>query len=215
MLIYPDHLQNWLDGHFLLIYLILVLFWLSEMGQIWGFQATHGEPIEEMAWHLHADVSWASSELSRLWPQFVDFSNFGTILTSWNGSNLGILVMLCGFSSSWCPFAWNWSYLGFLAIIWRTCWSRCRGGSGGIFPTLCVEFCLVTKVLVLDWKSTWCTWCLPSTLSTGTCTCTCKYEKVLVLDSNTSKSTWPQPCRLVVPQVLLGSPGISGAVVLA
>ena len=47
--------------------------------------------------------------------------------------------------------------------------------------------------LVLDWKSTWCTWCLPSTLSTWTCTCTCKNEKVLVLDSSTSKSTWPQP----------------------
>ena len=46
--------------------------------------------------------------------------------------------------------------------------------------------------LVLDWKSTWCTWCLPSTLST--CTCTCKYEKVLVLDSSTSKNTWPHPC---------------------
>ena len=46
----------------------------------------------------------------------------------------------------------------------------------------------VTKVLVLDWKSTR---CLPSTLST--LTCTCKYEKVLVLDSSTSKSTWPQP----------------------
>ena len=84
-----------------------------------------------------------SSELSRLWSQFVDFSNFGTILTSWNGSNLGILVMLCGFSSLWCPFDSNWSYLGFLGIIWRTCESKCRGGSGGIFPTLFVKFCLV------------------------------------------------------------------------
>ena len=36
MLIYPNHLQNWLDyGHSLLIFLILVLFWLS---QIWGFR---------------------------------------------------------------------------------------------------------------------------------------------------------------------------------
>ena len=53
MLIYPDHLQNWSDqGHGLLIYLILVLFWLSEMGQIWGFQPFPGEPIEEMAWHF-------------------------------------------------------------------------------------------------------------------------------------------------------------------
>ena len=48
----------------------------------------------ENAWRewpeiLHADVSWPSSELISLWPWSVDFSNFGTILTSWNGSNLG------------------------------------------------------------------------------------------------------------------------------
>ena len=26
------------------------------------------------------------------------------------------------------PFDSNWSYLGFLGIIWRTCGSKCRGG---------------------------------------------------------------------------------------
>ena len=51
--------------------------------------------------------------------------------------------MLCGFSSLWWPFGWNWSYLGFLGIIWRTCGSKCRGEGGGIFPTLCAECCLV------------------------------------------------------------------------
>ena len=92
MLMYREHLQNWVDyGHSLLIFLILALFWLREMGQIWGF--------------------WS--------------------------------CMLCGFSSLWCPFDWNWSYFGFLGIIWRTCGSKCWGGSGGIFPTLFVEFCLV------------------------------------------------------------------------
>ena len=35
-----------------MIFLILVLFWLSETGQIWGFQAFSGKPIEEMAWDL-------------------------------------------------------------------------------------------------------------------------------------------------------------------
>ena len=40
----------------------------------------------ENAWRkwpeiLHADVSWAPSELISLWPRSVDFSNFGTILT--------------------------------------------------------------------------------------------------------------------------------------
>ena len=107
----------------------------------------------ENAWRewpeiVHANVSWPLSGSIRLWSQFVDFSNFGTILTLWNGSNLGfpaILVVLCGFSSLWCHFDWNWSYLGFLGIIWGMCGNKkkCRGGNGGIFPTLCMEFCLV------------------------------------------------------------------------
>ena len=41
------------------------------------------------------------------------------------------------------PPSWNWSYLGFLGIIWRTGGSKCRGGGEGIFPTLCIKFCLV------------------------------------------------------------------------
>ena len=55
--------------------------------------------------------------------------------------------MLCGFSSLWWPFGWNWSYLGFLGIIWRTCGSKCGGEGGGIFPTLCVECCLVVNIM--------------------------------------------------------------------
>ena len=51
MLMYLDHLLNWLVyGHGLLIFLILALFWLSETGQIWGFRAFPGERMEEMAW---------------------------------------------------------------------------------------------------------------------------------------------------------------------
>ena len=39
MLLYPDHLQNWLDfGYGLLIFFILVAFWFSETGHICGFQ---------------------------------------------------------------------------------------------------------------------------------------------------------------------------------
>ena len=53
MLMYLDHLQNWLVyGHGLLIFLILALFWLSETGQIWGFWAFPGERMEEMAWNF-------------------------------------------------------------------------------------------------------------------------------------------------------------------
>ena len=53
MLMYLDHLLNWLVyGHGLLIFLILALFWLSETGQIWGFRAFPGEHMEEMAWNF-------------------------------------------------------------------------------------------------------------------------------------------------------------------
>ena len=54
--------------------------------------------LPENAWRkwpesLHADVSWPSSELISLWPQSVDFSNFGTILI--------------GFSSHFLENAWR------------------------------------------------------------------------------------------------------------
>ena len=53
MLMHLDHLQNWLVyDHSLMIFLILALFWLSEMGQIWGFRAFPGERMEEMAWNF-------------------------------------------------------------------------------------------------------------------------------------------------------------------
>ena len=53
MLMYLDRLQGWLVyGRGLLIFLIFALFWLSEMGQIWGFRAFPGERIKEMAWNF-------------------------------------------------------------------------------------------------------------------------------------------------------------------
>ena len=53
MLMYLDHLQNWLVyDQGLLIFLILALIWLSETGKIWGFWAFPGERMEEMAWHF-------------------------------------------------------------------------------------------------------------------------------------------------------------------
>ena len=56
MLMYLDHLQNWLVyGLGLLIFLILALFWLNETGQTWGFRAFPGERIEGMAWNF---TSW-------------------------------------------------------------------------------------------------------------------------------------------------------------
>ena len=68
MLMYPDHFQNWLDyGYSLLIFLILMLFWLGEMGKIWGFQAFwscsvdfphYGDPLAEIG---HIWGFWALS----------------------------------------------------------------------------------------------------------------------------------------------------------
>ena len=46
MLMYPDHLHNWLDfGHALMISLIMVPLWLSETGHIWGLWALSGEHL--------------------------------------------------------------------------------------------------------------------------------------------------------------------------
>ena len=54
LLMYPDHLQNWLGySHGPLIFLIMVLFWLSETGQIEGFQAFPREYIEGMALNFY------------------------------------------------------------------------------------------------------------------------------------------------------------------
>ena len=51
--------------------------------------------FSENAWRkwpviLHTHVSWPPSEPISLWPQSVYFSNFGAILTYWNGSNWGV-----------------------------------------------------------------------------------------------------------------------------
>ena len=83
MLLYLGDLQNWLDyGHGLVIFLILALFWLSEMGQIWGFQAISRRRHEGNGLkNLHADLSWPPTEMIALTSWFVDLSNFGAILT--------------------------------------------------------------------------------------------------------------------------------------
>ena len=53
MLMYPDNFQTWLDyGYGLLIFVIFALFWLSETGQICGFQAFPGEGMEGVAWYF-------------------------------------------------------------------------------------------------------------------------------------------------------------------
>ena len=93
MLMYPEHLQSWLDnGYSLLIFLIFMLFWLSETGQIWGFHA--------------------------FWSCSVDFPHYGD------------------------PLAEIGHIWGFWALSEEHLGVNVEGG-GGIFPMLCVEFCLV------------------------------------------------------------------------
>ena len=47
MVMYPEDLQNWWDyTNGLLIFLIVALFWLGEMGQICGFWALPGERLK-------------------------------------------------------------------------------------------------------------------------------------------------------------------------
>ena len=53
MLMYLDHPQNWLDyGCGLWIFLLLVLLWLSETGQIWGCWAFPGDCMEGICWNF-------------------------------------------------------------------------------------------------------------------------------------------------------------------
>ena len=68
ILVYPDHLLNWVDvSHGLSIYLILKQFWLCEAHKIWDFRAFSGEHMEGIAWSL---TWWSHShnETDALWP---------------------------------------------------------------------------------------------------------------------------------------------------
>ena len=141
-----------------MIFLILVLFWLSETGKIWGFQAFSGKPIEEIAWNF---ACWC-------------------ILTTFRTDK--IMVTVCKFFWFWCYFdsvkqvkfgvsrhfgRALWIFL-IMVTLWlklvihvfgvsghylENVWSKCRGEGGGIFPTLCVECCLVFKKMHLKVSS--------------------------------------------------------------
>ena len=83
MPMYLDHFQNWLDyGHGLLIFFLfgatLTLFKRVKLGVSRHFPENAST---EWLGILYANVSRPFSEMFRLWSLFVDFSNFGTILT--------------------------------------------------------------------------------------------------------------------------------------
>ena len=82
MLMYLGHLQNWSDyGHGLLVFLLLASLWLSEMGQIWGFQAFPGVCMVGITWNFACWCILITSELISLWSRSVDFSYFGIFVT--------------------------------------------------------------------------------------------------------------------------------------
>ena len=101
------------------IYLILVPFWLSETGQIWGFWDFFQNAWEEWPKIWHADLSWLPLELITLGSWSNGFPHFGAILTEWNRSNVqfpGIFVTMYGrngpkfvmlISILWCPQNWK------------------------------------------------------------------------------------------------------------
>ena len=65
---YLDHLQNWLDyAHGLLIFILLVPFWLSAIGQISGSGHFKGNAWMEYPEIGHSNVSWPLSELLKSW----------------------------------------------------------------------------------------------------------------------------------------------------
>ena len=104
-------------------FLLLVPLWLCKTGQFEVSRHFLENAWEEWPEFWHADVSQPPSELIRFWSCSVDFPHFGAPLT-------------------W----WNWSYLVFPGIIWRTPGSKCWGESGGIYSMFCVEFCPVFHV---------------------------------------------------------------------
>ena len=76
MLLHTQGFMGILGSHWLLLFINHVRLSIRR-----GFRAFAGECMEGMAWNLHADVSWPSSQLISIWPWSVDFPNFGTILT--------------------------------------------------------------------------------------------------------------------------------------
>ena len=69
MQVYNDHLQNWWTfGHGLMVFLLLVLFWLSEMDQIRGSRnflenAWKGWPEKGEHRHIFYSLHWVLSSL--------------------------------------------------------------------------------------------------------------------------------------------------------
>ena len=74
-------------------FLIFALFWLSETGQVWGFQEFPGDPLRKWPETLHADVSWSYSELIRIWEQLI----FQILVLFW----LRELGQIWGFWAFW------------------------------------------------------------------------------------------------------------------
>ena len=113
MLLYLDHLQNWLVyGHGLLIFLILALFLLSETGQIWGFRAFPGERMEVMAWNFAYWCIVTTFRNDKLWVTVC------WLLSFWHYFDLVKRVKF-GVSGHFLENAWReWPEIWYAAVSW-------------------------------------------------------------------------------------------------
>ena len=95
MLMYRDLLHNRLvQGHGLLIFVILALFWLCETGHIWGFGHFLENAWREWPEILHSDVSWQPSELISSGSRSVIFVILALFWLSETGQIWGFRVYL-------------------------------------------------------------------------------------------------------------------------
>ena len=113
MLVYPDHPENKLAlVHGLLIVLILVSFWLSETGQVWGFWQFSSQRMAGMAenftcWCILTTFSMVSILVMVYW-----FSSF------WSYLDLGKPVK-CAFSGHFLENAWGeWANFCHTDVSW-------------------------------------------------------------------------------------------------
>ena len=127
-LMYPFHLQNWLHFSHGLLMLFFFSFWhyFDLVKQVEFGISRH---FLENAWRnwpeiLHADVSRTSSELIILWSWLLIFLLLASLWLRETGHIWG---------SGHCL---------------ENAWEKMLRGNGGIFLTLCVEFCLVLLYVI-------------------------------------------------------------------
>ena len=94
MLMYPYHLQNWLDfGHGLFLASLLTSQnWFIETRQIWGARAffpEHTRGMRTCNLTCLCILTTSTTDSIRFWSSSVDFPTFDATFIKWNWSNWG------------------------------------------------------------------------------------------------------------------------------